>query len=358
MIYRVDRGVQSNIGVVYKLLGQVRGLEALGYHVDYVIHDKIGIYKSGKKIAKASDNLFFKWRYYDKISDEHLAGYDLYIYRYGLSTRSFIKCLRRTRSLNRASTICIDMPTYPYAYEWEGVKGRFAMLIDGYWSSHLRKYVNRIMHSGMESMIHGVATVRITNGVDLNRLHVRQINSDKGLRLLAIGKWRSWHGLDRLIKGMASAKRDGLSVHLDVIGEGDELPRLERIVSSMNIKDRVIFHRTLTGSELDSLFDQADLGVGTLGLHRKNVMFDSSLKHREYVARGLPFILAGRDVDIPAHLGFTIQMTPDDSDLDLSSISESYEKLDLYYLISKMRSYAEQHLSWTSKMKTLLDELS
>ncbi len=357
VIYRVDRGDQSNLGVVYKLLGQVRGLEAEGCQVDYIIHDKNHIYKSGKKIAAGGDDLFFRWRYYDYITDEHLKGYDFYIFRYGLATRSFIKCLKRTKTNNKAAPIYIDMPTYPYAREWIGLKGRVVMMLDKIGSSHLRKYVSRVIHSGMESMIHGIPTTRITNGVDTQRLKLRHINDDEGLRLLALGKWRSWHGLDRLIKGMARVKDHGLEITLDIIGDGEVVPALRRLVQSTGTQDVVKFHGIQKGSALDDLFDRADLGVGTLGLHRKDVMLDSSLKHREYIARGLPFILAGSDVDITDHLGFTISVPQDDTALDLLSIIERYQSVDIASQMIEMRKYAKQHLSWQSKMKTLLDEL-
>ncbi len=357
MIYRVDRSDPSNLGVVYKMLGQVRGLEALGCQVDYIIHDKNYIYKSGKKIVEFRDSLYSRWRYYDRIADEHLAGYQLYLYRYGLSTRSFIRCLKRTKSRNKAAPIYIDMPTYPYKQEWKGIKGWMAMRVDKIWSSHLRKYVHHIVHSGTESSIHGVPTIRMSNGIDLQRLKLRQVNPDKDIRLIALGKWQYWHGLDRLIEGIAKAKSRGLMIYLDIVGEGPVMPKLRELVSKTATDDLVVFHDVQTGSALDDLFDSADLGVGTLGLHRKGVSLDSSLKHREYVARGLPFILAGSDVDIADHLGFTIRVPQDDTDIDLSSVVEGYQEMDISSLRSKMRSYAERHLSWTHKMNVLLDKL-
>jgi len=357
VIYRVNRGDKSNLGVVYKLHGQVRGLEAEGCQVDFIIHDEAYIYKSGERIAEVRDNFFFRLRYYDYIADEHLVGYNLYIFRYGLATRSFIKCLRRTRFMNKSAQIFIDMPTYPYAGEWDGIKGNIAMVMDNLGSSHLRKYVNRIIHSGIEAIIHGIPTTRITNGVDLDRLKIRLYNRHEILRLVALGKWRLWHGLDRLIKGLAQAKYHGIEISLDIIGEGEAIPELKKLADSTATQDIVKFHGVQTGRALDEIFDNADLGVGTLGLHRKDVMLDSSLKHREYVARGLPFIMAGSDVDISDHLGFTIQVPQDDSALDLLKIKERYLEMDKESLMQKMQLFAEQHLSWQSKMNTLLDEL-
>jgi len=356
VVYRVDRSDPSNLGVVYKLLGQVRGLEEAGYKVDFIIHDKTAINHSGRKIAVARPDIYFKWSYYDHIDRDYLKGYDLYIFRYGLATQSFVNCLRDIKDTEKTAAIYIDMPTYPYDQEWTGMKGRLAMWLDRRYASHLRKYVDGILHSGPEISIHSIPTLRITNGIDLSRVRLRTPKDHQGFRLLAMGKWRSWHGLDRLLLGLAKCGKVGKTpLLLDIIGEGPDIQELRSHVKKHKLEKHVKFYGAVHGEELDDLFDLADLGIGTLGLHRKGVEVDSSLKHREYVARGLPFILAGVDTDIDHKLPYVFKVPADESPVDLDGILSQLGEHQTHRERQEMRSYAEQHLSWDSKMKTLLE---
>lgn len=60
---------------------------------------------------------------------------------------------------------------------------------------------------------------------------------------------------------------------------------------------RVVGH--LAGPQYDRILAEADIGVGTLALHRKGLEEASPLKVREYLAFGLPVIIAYRDSDFP-----------------------------------------------------------
>jgi hypothetical protein len=48
---------------------------------------------------------------------------------------------------------------------------------------------------------------------------------------------------------------------------------------------------------LDELFEQADMGIGSLARHRSGITHIKTLKNREYAARGLPFIYSEMDSD-------------------------------------------------------------
>jgi len=359
IVYRVDRDDTANLGVVYKLLGQKNGLEAAGLNVDFIVHGKDAIFLSGKTIAPFNKSIYSKWKFYNYLDRDLVKGYDLYLFRYGLATKSFVTLLKDIKRLSVTAHLYIDMPTYPYHQEWTGWKGRLAMFIDHRWSSHLRKYVEGILHSGLERRIFDIPTIRVTNGIEISRVQQRTPVPHKGIRLLAIGKWRSWHGLDRAIKGMSNyVEEEGYGqVYLDIIGDGSELGNLRSLVNQLSLDNYVRFHGALRGTALNKLFDNADLGIGTLGLHRKGVLLDSSLKHREFVARGLPFIMAGEDVEIKASLPFVISIPRDDSSVDFSKVMAEIKEMDTHLLGQEMRSYAEDNLSWRSKMNSFLETI-
>ena len=103
--------------------------------------------------------------------------------------------------------------------------------------------------------------------------------------------------------------------------------------------------------------DQADIAIGTLGLHRKNVDLDSSLKHRLYSARGIPMLLSSRDEDFDPQLPFVFYTNPDESDIDIDALIEWYDRLDREEVTENMTTFAKNHLTWNIKMKKLLASL-
>jgi hypothetical protein len=69
---------------------------------------------------------------------------------------------------------------------------------------------------------------------------------------------------------------------------GDEI-NLKNLASRLRINDHIIFHGFVHGKELDRLFEQNHIAVGSLGIHRIGLNQLSILKAREYCARGIPF---------------------------------------------------------------------
>ncbi|GGA33428.1 hypothetical protein [Paenibacillus physcomitrellae] len=76
----------------------------------------------------------------------------------------------------------------------------------------------------------------------------------------------------------------------------------------------LFFHGKMTRSAYQHLLDQADIAVGTLALYRKNMTEASPLKVREYLANGLPVIIAYEDTDFPAEVPFLLRL-PAEPDL-------------------------------------------
>lgn len=359
IIYRVDKSQPENTGVVKKLIGQVEGLEVANCKVDYVIHDTKHIYLNNKPIYDINvENVgaYFKWNFFNCLYNIELINYDICIIRYGLSSLSFLKFLKAFRKENKKAQLLVDMPTYPYKLEHVGLKGKVKIIIDNLLRIKLYELVDYVMHSGEHSFIFNIPTVKISNGISCKTLRVRSYKERKGLRMIAVGKWRYWHGLDRLINGMAQMT-NAKEIKLDIVGEGPELDNLKKLVLKNGLERRVLFHGVCVGGKLDRLFDQADVGVGTLGLFRKGVVIDSSLKNREYLARGLPVIMSSEDADIKSGLDFVYKVPEDDSIIDVVEIEDFVNNLNVSETIKETRTFAENHLSWRSKMKTLLKEI-
>lgn len=247
-------------------------------------------------------------------------------------------------------------------------KGQYWYLIlDLLYGRALRKYTDAIVgvtdevtqyevfRSGDQNKPH----ITIANGIDVESVGVRKPpqHIDETLHILCVANVSRWHGLDRLLQGLATYSGTPRVV-LHIAGGGAELPTLQKMVNDLGISDRVVFHGFLTGNALDVLFDQCHIAVGSLGIHRKGLTQTSELKAREYCARGIPYVIAVSDPDFPTDFPYILHLPADESPIDIKSILAFAKDVctDPEHP-QKMRSFAEEHLDWSMKMKELGDFL-
>jgi hypothetical protein len=117
------------------------------------------------------------------------------------------------------------------------------------------------------------------------------------------------------------------------------------------------FHGELHGKELDTLFDQMDLGISSLGIHRVGLQEASVLKSREYFARGLPFVYAYSDSDLNEEESYALRVHVRETN------HLNFEELVIFYEGTKqipalgnvMRKEAIQKIDWAAKLEKLHD---
>ncbi|WP_068621031.1 glycosyltransferase [Paenibacillus tuaregi] len=142
---------------------------------------------------------------------------------------------------------------------------------------------------------------------------LRSISAEP-VRFVFIGSsGQAWHGVD-LIADLA-ARRPAWK--FDVIGlTNDELEG--------PVPANMSFHGPLTRAEYQPHLDQADIALGTMALFRKRMAEASPLKVREYLANGLPVIIAYEETDFPEPVPFLLKLPnqPDSLVLHLGRIEE------------------------------------
>ena len=199
--------------------------------------------------------------------------------------------------------------------------------------------------------------ITIGNGVDVNRFPIRnqKILLDNNLNLLCVANVSYWHGLDRLIMGLANYRGTTI-VKLHIVGEGNEIEGLKELARRQKVEHLVIFYGYLSGKQLDDMFDQCHIAVGSLGLHRLGIMQGSVIKVREYIARGIPVIYSCVDKDFADDYPYILRIKADESSVDIEEVMDFAKRV--YgdpMLSSKMRDYASKTLDWSIKLKALKD---
>lgn len=204
-------------------------------------------------------------------------------------------------------------------------------------------------------------TLKIGNGIIIDdRIPlIKNVWPDDNLRLIGVAQFASWHGYDRLINALAILKEKyGFdSVRLTLVGDGDELPNLKRLVETFGLRDQVSFTGMLRGDELDRAFEGAHIGVSSLGLYRKGLSEASDLKTREYMARGLPVIGVGKDPDFEENSPFRFVVPNDDSVEDLAELIYGFSNRTLP-LPREVRRFAEENLSLKEKLSSIINQIN
>ena len=197
--------------------------------------------------------------------------------------------------------------------------------------------------------------VTIPNGFLVDSVRIRNLPAytPEELHILFVGNVSRWHGLDRFIQGMAEYPGP-VRVILHIVGEGDELANIKALAHSLNIAGTIHYHGFLTGSALDSVFDQYHIAIGSLGIHRNGMNQASALKVREYCSRGIPFMISNTDPDFPESFPYCLHLPPEETPIDLDTVLSFY---DTMYSDKDhreiMRKYAEENLDWSKKIMNL-----
>lgn len=129
----------------------------------------------------------------------------------------------------------------------------------------------------------------IGNGVDLDAFTTLPSPSNDRPRAVYIGfPDQPWQGVDKLLR-LAELLPE---VDFEIVGFGREALPAE---PPTNVRARGLLERR----EYEAVFAGCDIGIGPLALHRKGLEEAATLKTREYLAYGMPVLIAQRDPDFP-----------------------------------------------------------
>jgi len=164
-----------------------------------------------------------------------------------------------------------------------------------------------------------------------------------------------FNGIDRLLKGMAAYRG---STKLKLYLRGGNLLSETRLASHLGISGLIDFGGHINKENADLLFDSIHLGIGALAVHRKGLKSTTTIKSREYFARGLPFVFGHHDPDLsdsPEALRFCKQIPANDGPMDLEEVINWYNNLNYSKEIAdEMHAFSLKYLDYNVKMQRLV----
>lgn len=363
-----------HFGANAKVLSQCRAFEEYGYDIDLIGRkgvDTVALTPYGQAKVVSAGKCFAKNKKLQNLQAKHAQmkavcnyvegkEYDACYIRYDFSDASFVHMLRGIRL--HCKRIALELPTYPYEAENSiGLLNKIKMQIDFHYRKKLKKYVDFIVtfYEGHRELF-GIPVVVIPNGFDFSAMEMVQseLPAD-GIHIIAVSSMREWHGFERVIEGLHNyytndtIEKENFILHL--VGNGREFNKYKNLVKTYNLQDHVILEGAMHGAPLDALYEKCALGVDSLARHRSGIAVLSSLKSREYGAKGIPIINSCKIDIIDDDFPYLLQVPADESPIDMREIERFYHDcFDSKNRINVAESVRD-YISGKSDMKATLN---
>jgi len=372
-LFLISESLNDFSGISKKILAQVDALKNQGLNVSLSYLKENGKYKfegryiNEKIIDKYSEISIiskFQRRCTYKNLYNYINDYDIklvYIRYIHFANPFFISFLKKLKK--KGIIVLLELPTYPYDQEYRNahLTAKLAFLVEIFFRKKFKNYVTRIITLSHDTTIFKIPTIQISNGIDANFIDmVKKRKPDGELHLIGVATISFWHGYDRVIEGLYNYYKAGEAgkkkVFFHIVGDttNSESLRYKEMVKNYNLPNYVSFYGKKSGKELDNLFDQMDLAVGSLGCHRIAIHNIKSLKNREYCARGIPFFYSETDPDFEDK-NFIYKVPANDNPINIEEIinfmlSNKFDEV-------KIRDYAIKNLTWDKQFEKVLREV-
>lgn len=371
LFYVVRYQLDAAFNLKTKFDGQLRAFENLGFDVYYLAFDSANFYlvNKGKKTVVGKTHFGFPSYLHTMLYWQlnFLAGkmvkqhdFDVVYWRCApcwYSSYRLAKQLRRARA-----KFIYEYSTYPVRREKQmNILRTVFMYYSDMWAKKMDACADAFALIGEDAhgSYKGKPAVNISNGISLELVKPREPEYDPdAIHILALASMSYWHGYDRLIRSLAEYT-GSMDVKIHMVGgnDGGAIPEWKALVEELGLQEKVLFHGQKSGADLDEFFNLCDVGVNSLGMYRKGFSMTSELKSRDYSGRGLPFICSVDDPDLQhTQEPMWLRVANDDSIPDMQEIVDFALRMRAdENIVSKLRAYAQEYLTWEAQYKAMFD---
>ncbi len=357
MIYiTYEDSVVTSLGIWKKMQAQYRVFKKAFGNAYYTLYrgQMMHLFKDGEMIEKTlaitkkeCNEALINWMMKYKLNRSYI--------RYDFADKYFLDFLQKQEKLGIKSVL--EFPTVPY----DGLFSKQVVAEDYYYREQLYKYVKCCTTFSDVEKVFNIPCITLVNGVDINEQKEKQYRKrDGSIILLAVATLGKWHGYERIIQGMHEYYLNGgkRNIAFYLVGEGSQLSYYHRLTDEYQLQEHVIFCGKLEGKNLDEVYDNSDIAIGSLGMYKTGVKSAAPIKLREYCARGIPFIYGYDDISFDDQVYFGHRVSDDATPIDIEEVINFYERLyDGRDFIKDMRKFTLEHLTWDRILKPVVEYL-
>ncbi len=263
---------------------------------------------------------------------DKVENYDVLYIRFDSASLDLIRFVHKYKHRNPRGKVLLEIPTYPFKYEMFNSYGKPYYYLTQIGLFFLHFYIDRVvLVSCPFSKFMGIPVINIRNGVDYDAVTVRNPEAtNASINIICVASFTTSHGYDRLIRGLGEylqqPQHENIVIHM--VGNLDLAQELTHLVKKYLLQNNVIFYGVLTGTELNEIYNICDLAGEAFGTHRVNVKVSSSLKSREYGAKGLPMLTSSK-LDLYNHetAPYICRFPDDESAIDFNRVVRFYNRI-------------------------------
>ena len=355
-------------GVEQKVEGQIKALCRAGLSCCQI---KFEGRVRPSVIRKVAMRLPFRGPMCDWLSEyrPEFDGYDFYyIRRPNFLSLLHLLAIRKIRRRNPDAVVLYELWTYPIKKEltkrWQDYP---LWWTESFYMPLMKRYIDRFVVVGDFTKISGVPAIPMRNGIDMSLIAPcgGRIPDDGTIHIAAVAKLSVWHGYDRFIRGLHEYYRTGgkRKIVMHIVGDGYCRQALEEMRLRLGLEENVVMHGYKTGSELDAVFERCSLGLISLATQDKDIFVHSTLKSREYLAKGLPTIATGiTDVFVGTTYKYNLELPMDEKITDIRRVvdfhDEIYGSRPRTQVIAEIRAFAERNIAVEITMEPIINYIT
>lgn len=360
-IYHKEIKDNNLSGIDKKVKWQIEELNRNGLNCElFVLENNINSYLDKILSRLSFFNSYPKWEYQEEFNEIDY----IYIRRSNAVSKYMIKVFKKIKDKNSNIKIIYEIPTYPYDDELKTVwYNYFYLMRDIINRKKLKSVIDRIAVQNNVDNIFGIPTLNFTNGIKVGDIRIKKPykKNNNIINLCAVASMEPWQGYERIIKGLNDYYKNGgeKKIKIHFVGEGSELNYYKALVNKYNLESNCVFYGYLQGRELSHIYNISDLAIDAFGRFKTGNAISTSLKSREYLAKGIPIIAGSNSDIIDQSYEFYLQFNNDNSIPDFNKIIEFYNKIylnnDIKSIIRKIRNYAFEHCDISNTMKEVIE---
>ncbi len=376
--------IKNSSGIIEKIFNQSKNMNKLNIlYKTYILISKddaknIGVFPKVSYIefvpvnflADKRKHQFLKllkcinrtYQEYVNICKKEINNYDMIYVRYNPLYPGFINFVKnfRKKIIFEHNSIEIE----EYKSNKSKLKVIFSKMFDKKIKNLALGYVcvsSQIFNFQKKIYNKNISGILITNGIDVKKYKIKEVPKydGKNINMIFVGNIRYWHGIERILEGIE--KYNGkTNIIFNICGNINQEDYLKDIIKKMKKKDSIKMLGYETRENLNKYFDESHIAIGSLGCYKKNIEYASTLKNREYFARGIPIVFSeiDEDISIPENKNFYYKVSNDDGFVNMEKIidfASGIYKNNPQNITKNIRKFAEENLDYGKKIEKLRD---
>ena len=361
----------NSIGITKKIKSQIKAMRKMGLDVTYTSYIDDGVviidncenivytkkYKCKNKIYKRYERRFLLIKASIEFIKKSSQKFDFAYLRWHTFDKPFLRLLSELKK-NGASSI-IEAHAWTPDRVGKSFIAKYQIAMDNKYSKYVKDYV--ILVAGMSEYdnIWGINTIKIDNAIEVESITPRHwIKNEDIFRIVSVSNEYPYHGYDRLLNGLRKYYDGGGKRKIEIHFVGVFLEATKKLTEELELTDIVYFHGKKYGNELDEIYNNSDFGIGALAHHRVGMYAGSSLKTKEYFAKGLPFVYGWKEPAFDEAYPYALRIELCEEPINIEELLNFYDSIkDDSNMVENMRNFAKEHYSWEKELGKVFSAL-